>query len=163
MATAGRKPKPEAIKALSGRSHKKKEPPLKVLPIDAQPVSDYDMAPTFAQLWDNLSKSGVAVMSDRLAFKRLCDLYKVYESAVIDVEERGLTLYKGTVDERYNPAWRIMRDAHQEILKLEIEFGLTPSAKRRVMQPLETKTDEGGDDYAETRRQQREARKTSAA
>lgn len=133
-----------------------------VLPIDTQPMSDYDVLPTFAQLWDNLSKAGVAKMSDRLAFARLCDLYEVYEAAAKDVRKRGMTLYRGTVDERYNPAWRIMRDAHQEILKLEIEFGLTPSAKRRVMQPIEAEKKEGGDDYAETRRQQREARKAAA-
>lgn len=162
MATAGRKPKPEAIKALSGRSHKKKEPPLMVLPIDAQPVSDYDVLPTFAQLWDNLVKAGIAKLSDRLAYERYYDLYEVYAKAVKDVNKRGLVLHKGKADERYNPSWRIMRDAHQEILKLEIEFGLTPSAKRRVMQPIEAEKNEGGDDYAETRRQQREARKAKA-
>lgn len=163
MAIRGRKPKPEAIKALTGRSHKKKEPPLTVLAIDAQQESDYEVMPTFAQLWDNLSKAGVAKMSDRLAFARLCELYEMYAAAVYDVRARGMILRKGTVDERYNPSWRIMRDAHQEILKLEIEFGLTPSSKRRIMQPIDVKADEGGDGYAETRRQQREARKGKGA
>lgn len=161
MGRRGPAPKPTALLELSGRSHKKKQPPLKTLDIDASIPDDYDIIPSAKELWLSLSKAGIVKQSDRLAFMRMANLMTIYAKAAEDVRVRGLLLKKDTADERYNPSWRIMRDAHIEILKIEMQYGLTPSSKRFIMQPLETDADKGGDAYAETRLQQREARKAS--
>lgn len=161
MGRRGPAPKPAAVIELTGRSHKKKQPPPKKLDIDAEISGDYDIIPSAKELWGSLAKAGIVKQSDRLAFMRMANLMAIYAKAADDVRERGLLLKKGTVDERYNPSWRILRDAHDAILKIEMQYGLTPSSKRSIMQPLETDAKEGGDDYAEMRRQQREARKAS--
>lgn len=57
---------------------------------------------------------------------------KLYSDAAKDVEKRGMILKTNKGGERYNPSWRIMRDSHQELLKIETEFGMTPSSKRRM-------------------------------
>lgn len=160
MATTGRKPKPAAIKELSGRDHHKKQPKAIVLDIDRNNPGEYMYIPDGETLWNNLSSAGVVKVSDRLAFMRYIDLLHVYRIACEDVAERGLTLYKNTVNECYNPSWRIMRDAQAELLRLEAEFGLTPSSKRRVLQPLEIKQ-EDGDDYGTMRQNQRQEREAN--
>ncbi|MBR4401037.1 MAG: phage terminase small subunit P27 family [Synergistes sp.] len=153
MATKGRKPKPEAIKKLGGRSHKKKEPPLVELPIDALTDAGDMAIPGDKELWGSLVEAGVAKKSDRQAFLRYIDMISVYMKARSDVEERGAVLDVGTKKERNNPSWRVMRQAQTELLKLEVEFGLTPSAKQRVMKALfcDNKAG-GGDGYAAIRR-----------
>lgn len=136
MAVNGRKPKPAGVKALGGRSHKKKEPPLKELPLDLKLSSDYWTMPEPRDVWDSLVEAGIAKPSDRKAFARYADLLEVYENAYRDVLERGTVLEKGEKGEKPNPSWRVMRDAQIELLKIEAEFGLTPSAKQRVFKSL---------------------------
>lgn len=160
MGRRGPAPKPAAVLELSGRSHKKKLPPPKTLEVDAGEASDYDIIPSSRELWDSLVKAGVAKRSDRLAFLRMSNLKSIYADAAEDVRKRGLILNKGKEAERYNPSWRIMRDAHVEILKLEMQYGLTPSSKRMILQPLESEK-EDGDGYAEMRQQQKARRRAS--
>lgn len=159
MATRGRKPKPAEVKELTGRSHHKKEAPPVKLEIDTQPIEDYGYLPSPGELWDNLTKAGIVKISDRLAFMRYHDLLTIYTDAARDVQERGQILNKGKSNERYNPSWRIMRDAQQELSRLEAEFGLTPSSKRRVMQPVDVAAHEDGEsEYEEMRKRQFKAR-----
>ncbi|MDO5116198.1 MAG: phage terminase small subunit P27 family [Synergistaceae bacterium] len=151
MATRGRKPKPDAVKKLGGRSHKKKEAPLVELPIDAMHEDSYLSIPQGRELWESLVEAGVARKSDRQAFARYIDLLEVYAKAYSDVAVRGAVLNVGKSEERYNPSWRIMRDAQAELLKLEAEFGLTPSAKQRVMKMAGDRSTEEDDGYAAIR------------
>lgn len=151
MATRGRKPKPDAIKKLGGRSHKKRGPQLAELPLDAMLEDSYLSIPQGRELWESLVKAGVAKKSDRQAFARYIDLLEVYAKAYSDVAIRGAVLNVGKSEERYNPSWRVMRDTQAELLKLEAEFGLTPSAKQRVMRIPDTKEKEGEGGYAALR------------
>lgn len=151
MATRGRKPKPEGIKKLGGRSHKKKQPPLIELPLDADCTESFMDIPGEKELWDSLVTMNVAKRSDRRAFGRYIDLLGIYKEALADVMERGVVLNKGMSGERYNPSWRVMRDAQSELLKLEAEFGLTPSAKQRVMKSADDKGGGGDGGYAALR------------
>lgn len=159
MGSRGPAPKPAALLELSGRSHKKKQPPLKTLEIDVGLASPYDDIPGARELWDSLAREGIAKRSDRLAFLRLEKFMEIYLKAAESVDRDGISLGEKS-ELRFNPAWRVMLAAHIEILKLEMQFGLTPSSKRTVMQPLEAEK-EDGDDYAETRRQQKERRRAS--
>lgn len=151
MATRGRKPKPDAVKKLGGRSHKKKEAPLVELPLDAVLDDSYLSIPQGRELWESLVEAGIAKKSDRQAFARYVDLLEVYAKAYSDVATRGAVLNMGKSEERYNPSWRIMRDAQAELLKLEAEFGLTPSAKQRVMKIYGDKNIEEDGGYAALR------------
>lgn len=159
MGRRGPAPKPAALLELSGRSHKKKQPPPKTLEVDAGETSDYKIIPSAQELWDSLVKAGVAKRSDRLAFLRLEKFTEIYFKAAKSVDKDGYSLGKNS-ELRFNPAWRVMLAAHIEILKLEMQFGLTPSSKRAIMQPLEAEK-EDGDGYAETRRQQKERRRAT--
>lgn len=151
MTTRGRKPKPDAVKKLGGRSHKKKEPPLVELSIDAVKSDDFLEVPKEKDLWNSLVAANIAKKSDRRAFGRYIDLLGVYKEAYEDVVARGVVLNKGMSGERYNPSWRVMRDAQAELLKLEAEFGLTPSAKQRVMKALDDKKTGEDGSYAALR------------
>lgn len=162
MPTAGRKPKPKAIKDATGRDHHGPQPAPAELDCDAggtvELYASYDTIPDPRDMWDSLCKAGVVKISDRLAYMRYVDLFHVYVNALKDVKERGEILLKNTVNERYNPSWRIMRDAAAEILKLESEFGLTPSSKRRAFLIPEAAAKES-DEYEQMRKAQRSARK----
>ena len=69
-----------------------------------------------------------------------------------DLSERGLILDKGKGhNERYNPSWRMARDASDAMLRLEAEFGLTPSSKRKFTEMLKVVEVKTEDDYAEMR------------
>lgn len=151
--TAGRKAKPAALKELTGRDHHGKKPQLVELDIDVTVKSiegTYDYTPSLREIWNSLSAGGVVKPSDRRTFQRYEHLTAVYATAAKDIIDRGLILNKGERKECINPSWRTMRDANQELIKIEIEFGLTPSSKRRVLQPAEAKESEEND--YETRR-----------
>ena len=157
----GRKPKPQAIKELTGRDHHGKKNSLVELDIDAtadevvEDYDSYDTIPGARELWNSLYAAGIVKTSDRVAFLRYAQLLSEYVEAANDVKARGQILNKNMSNERYNPSWRVMLSAQQELTKLEVEFGLTPSAKRRVMQPVEAATSAGGgDNYADLREAQ---------
>lgn len=159
MAITGRKPKPKVLKDATGRDHHGAQPKQIEIECDTDIYASYDSIPEPRQLWDSMLKAGVVKTSDRLAFMRYVSLLNEYVVAQKDVKARGQILYKGKKNERYNPSWRIMRDSNDALLKLEAEFGMTPSSKRRVMQVFDTGAEkEGESEYEKTREGQLKAR-----
>ena len=152
----GVKAKPEALKKISPKSHHAKDDPRDlpniVVDIDQDDNPNYTYFPQPKELWDSLFKAGIVKHTDRWAFQRWIELQHQYREAMKDLSERGLILDKGKGhNERYNPSWRMARDASDAMLRLEAEFGLTPSSKRKFTEMLKVVEVKTEDDYAEMR------------
>lgn len=142
MPVRGRKPKPDEIRKLGGRPHKKKENIIDFPVPDALKDLSPDVRLDIEEVWEHLIVMNVALPVDRGAFERYIRLRRMQEDAEQDMEERGVILRKGTARERFNPSFRVFQIVLVEMLKLEEQFGLTPSARRRV--PFPAKKKEGG-------------------
>ena len=56
-------------------------------------------------------------------------------SALIDIGEPDKVTKKKKVTVKTNPMERVMRQSRQDLVRMEIELGLTPSAKSRLIVP----------------------------
>lgn len=150
MPVRGPKPKPEALKKVSARSHKKKTQSMIIdFPIpDELSALPQNIRLEVEEIWSFLITNDIANPIDRGAFCRYIELKRICDEAAKDMDERGMIIRAGTARERVNPSWRIFKAASSEALKIEEQFGLTPSARRRL--PLTPKEEANG--YAARRR-----------
>lgn len=134
MPTRGPKPKPEAIKKLGGRSHKKKETVnLIEFPIPEEMKKlPHEIRMELEDIWKYLIDLNIANPVDWGAFSRYIVLRGIQKKAIEDIEKRGAVIQQGKTRERFNPSFRILQSTSTELLKLEEQFGLTPSARRRL-------------------------------
>lgn len=111
----GRKPKPTALKVLAGESADRindREPSI--------PPGDHEapawLGGTARALWGELepvlSEAGVVSAADRLGLALLCDAYERSRDKDESANQR--------------------RHARNELIRLMIEFGLTPSSRSKV-------------------------------
>ena len=137
---AGRRPKPTALKLVTGnpgkRAINKKEPkPKRLIPSCPAYLSTASKV-AWGRLSVLLDRMGVLTEADAAALERLCDCYGdiliCRESLIADgwtyktVDAQGNTLIKG------NPAATQLRSADSQFKAYLIEFGLTPSARSKV-------------------------------
>lgn len=157
MPARGPKPKPEKIKKLGGRAHRKKEsvidfpspPEMKLLP--------HEIRMELEEIWKYLVELGAAHPVDRGAFSRYITLRRIQDEAERDIDERGVIIRKGSARERFNPSFRVLQSTLTELLKIEEQFGMTPSARRRL--PARQKKKENG--YAAQREAARRENRTA--
>lgn len=142
MPARGPKPKPEKIKKLGGRAHKKKESVIEFPAPAEMKLLPHEIRMELEEIWKYLVDLNVAHPVDRGAFSRYITLRRIQEEAERDLEERGTIIRKGTARERFNPSFRILQSTLTELLKIEEQFGLTPSARRRL--PTQQKKKETG-------------------
>ncbi len=86
--------------------------------------------------WDDLVEQlaalGVLTQADGVALALLADAIADYVAASKDVQERGL-LVDGRENTRVkNPSVQFKNEAHERIIKLGAQFGLTPAARCRL-------------------------------
>lgn len=137
---AGRRPKPTALKLVSGnpgkRAINKKEPkPKREIPSCPAHLDDAGKV-AWGRLCVLLDRMGVLTEADSLALERLCDCYadilecrelierdgRTYKTQ----DQNGNTLIKG------NPAVTQLRAADSQFKSYLVEFGLTPAARSKV-------------------------------
>lgn len=71
---------------------------------------------------------------DELGISLLVDQFEIYSNAKRDVKERGHIVESTKIDgQPYpNPSVHTMNNAHDKILKLMIQFGMTPATRGHV-------------------------------
>lgn len=136
--TRGRKPKPTALKALTGNPGKR---PLRGERVTAADPVDTVEPPPFLDEYasvewrehiDGLLLSGVLTPRDRAVFTAYCMAWsrarKAHESAnqtpgIVRGSNSGL---------KENPYHRVARLEMRECIRYAVELGMTPSARARV-------------------------------
>lgn len=139
---SGPRPKPVELRILEGNPGKRPIPPEHERPTvkRQKPVAPPNLPAEAAILWRELVKlldgMGVLTTSDRRALEMLCRAYADYLKARQIVDEVGL-VYE-TLDRnnlavwKKNPAVDVANQAHTNVVRLLVEFGLTPSARTKV-------------------------------
>lgn len=140
MATKGRKPKPDALKELSGnpghRPLNANAPKPTTRRVDRMPRG---MSEGARRLWRQLSgdlvEIGLLTDADLPAFVLMAEHYGLARRALVEIAEAGLT----TTDEaglvRKHPLLQVWRDNSTAFRAYATEFGLTPSSRSRVKLP----------------------------
>ena len=139
---AGRKPKPTNLKILhgnpGGRRLPKNEPkPELGIP---DPPSWIEPGSERRRVWDEyaakLLSMGVLTFVDGMALAALVDAHCDWREAAEIVQREGLTCIKttdrGGSAEVARPEIAIRNDAWKRMKSMQVEFGLTPSARSRV-------------------------------
>ena len=136
----GRRPKPTALKLVTGNAGKralnKTEPkPRREIPSCPAHLDDSGKV-AWGRLSVLLDRMGVLTEADSFALERLCDCYADILACRILIERDGRT-YE-TVDQggntliKNNPAVNQLRAADSQFKSYLVEFGLTPAARSKV-------------------------------
>ena len=141
MATRGRKPKPTALKTLEGNPGKR---PLN----DREPKWD-KRAPTCPQWlepeakteWRRLCKPlemmGILTEADRAVFATYCQSYARWKQAEEYISMNGATFETDKGYKQQVPQVSIAQSYMKNMQKAAAEFGLTPSARSRIIAAAE--------------------------
>ncbi|QQP93546.1 phage terminase small subunit P27 family (plasmid) [Skermanella sp. TT6] len=135
---AGRRPKPTALKLVTGnpggRPLNKLEPkPETGIP----PCPDWFLTGGHSrELWDRLApdlfKMGVLTLSDASALEMLCISYAEFREANAQIERDGMTFMSENGLIKKHPAVGIRAEAWRRVMSGLVEFGLTPAARSKV-------------------------------
>lgn len=135
----GRKNKPTALKVLAGNPGKRplpKEidvPPAEVaMPPELKGKGYAAARREWKRIAPLLSDAGVMKETDRTALIIYCQTWQRYLDAEEDFRREGMFHITPNLSVQVHPAHSIMRGALDQIMKLMLEFGLTPSSRTRV-------------------------------
>jgi len=134
--TAGRKPKPTALKELTGnpgkRALNKQEPKAQ----SAIPPCPKHLKGEARKEWRRVSKElvnlGILARVDRAALAAYCTAWATYVLAETTLESEGHVIISDKGSMSQNPWSWIAKSAREQMVKFAAEFGMTPSARSRV-------------------------------
>nr|DAU65378.1 MAG TPA: terminase small subunit [Caudoviricetes sp.] len=137
MATRGRKPKPTAMKVLEGNPGKRPlnfaEPhPEKKLPDCPEWLEDEAKA-EWERLAVPLYNLGLLTELDMAAFASYCQAYARWKEAEEFISQHGSIVKTKTGYWQQVPQVSISRANQAMMIKAAAEFGLTPSARSRII------------------------------
>lgn len=110
-----------------------------------------DLAPFARACWDkvtiHLYKLGVISLVDDVALRLLCESWQAYLEADDDLAEHGLTV-EWKSGRRANPAWKIKMDAHDRIMRIAQQYGLTALSRTglKLGEDVDPESDQDIDD-----------------
>ena len=134
---AGRKPKPTALKKLEGNPGKRKlntkEPnPGKGMP-DCPIWLLREAKTEWTRLSEKLNQMGVLTEIDRSAFAAYCQSYARWKEAQEHFYSECATYDTENGMQRPNPRAAICNTEQRLMMQAASEFGLTPSARSRIL------------------------------
>jgi len=137
MGTAGRKPKPTAIKKLAGNPGKRPLNGAEPQPGEADLRVPYGRLPEDGQkLWrvlaPQLAETGVLKATDLPALEMMCLHYAVVRRAWDELDKGDLTSPTGQGSVKRNPVVAIFRENSAAFHSYATDFGLTPSSRVRI-------------------------------
>jgi len=132
----GRKPTPTALKVLHGNPGRRplnaREPKPKV----GLPPCPSSLKGTARLAWRQMAKmlrdAGIGTVLDRNAMILLVDAWETYVSATTTLRQSGLLVKSPTGYPMQNPLLAVANRAHEQIVRLLAEFGMTPASRTRV-------------------------------
>lgn len=134
---SGPPPKPTQLKKLHGNPGKRAVNTDEPQPERVAPAMPADLMEQAAQFWEayapKLEKLGLLTELDGLAFTMLSVHYHVAWQAMQILENQGYTDIDANGVERKHPLLQVLRDNSSLMLRYAKEFGMTPSARSRMV------------------------------
>lgn len=144
----GPPPKPTALRELEGRntkpSERRKPEPKPESPLYPPGDLSGEALAEWGRMVPELSRLGLATGVDRAALIAYCEAYGTFDEARRVVREKGVLTRGRDGGHVKNPAFQIMRDAADMMLKYGGRFGFTPADRVRL-QGLGDSGDDGED------------------
>lgn len=145
----GRRPKPTAIKRLTGAD---KNHPERMLKNEMQPTTLLRdiLPPEFMTdgaraAWDYAicqCPEGVLTSLDVGVFSRWCVLYDQMSQLAADIKERGTLIISEKGTEDVNPSLKMLNQIATTLTRMESEMGFTPASRTKIsVKPKEEKSD----------------------
>ncbi len=136
----GRRPKPTALKLLAGnpghRPINDAEPDAPAARPDAPDYLDEVASTEWDRVCGILAQMGLLSSADRSALAAYCVCYSRWVDAEKKVKQSGTIVKspdKGVPI--YSPYLNVANRAMEQMVKLSVEFGLTPSSRSRIRLP----------------------------
>ena len=134
---AGRKPKPTAVKKLEGNPGKRKLNKNEPVPAKGMPECPQwllaEAKKERERLADLMNQMGVLTEVDMAAFAAYCQSYARWKEAQEHINSEGATYETENGMQRPNPYVAICNTEQRLMMSAASEFGLTPSARSRIM------------------------------
>lgn len=137
--TRGRRPKPTPLKLLAGnpghRPLPEDEPEPPPASIDPPDHLEGDALAEWNRMAPMLKEAGMFSVADRIALSLVCDVYAEYLDARRKEKEMAPSGVAGGAKGGVvtSPFRRLLYRSRDDLRKLLVEFGMTPSSRSRVM------------------------------
>lgn len=143
----GRKPIPTALKVVRGNPGGRPLPENEPTPVGDAEMPEW-LSPAAAKHWPIVAKqlkdAGVLTSMDGSALALYCEAFSRYLHATQQISKFGPVVKAPSGFPVQSPFLAIANKAHEQMTKLLVEFGMTPSSRTKV-----TKAPSGeGDEYA---------------
>lgn len=138
MATRGRKPKPTAVKVLEGNPGKRKLNNAEIKPEQTKPPKCPDWLEDEAKAeWKRLAKNlfslGILTDLDVATFASYCQAYARWKEAEEFISQHGTIVKTPSGYWQQVPQVSIAHQNQKIMMQAAAEFGLTPSARSRII------------------------------
>lgn len=131
----GRKPTPTALKIVRGNPGKRPLPEDELTLQRGATVPDW-LTPDAAKHWptiaQQLEEAGVLTVIDAPALALYCESFARWKQATNHILKHGQVITSPTGVVKQSPYLLIASKAHDQMAKMLIEFGMTPSSRSRV-------------------------------
>lgn len=133
----GRKPKPQELAELHGNPRDRPTPigakaaPVEVLP-EPPPVLDDVAAAMFRELVASTTSIGMLTNHDLAALTTYCAAWSQFCTAEKKLQEEDYVITDAKGNPIRNPWYYIKNSAVDQLMKIGVEFGFTPSSRTRV-------------------------------
>ncbi len=136
MAVRGRKPKPTGLKILEGETDKRRintaEPKSAGAPVCPEWLEE-EAKEEWNRIGDTLEKMGILTDIDTAAFAGYCQTYARWKEAEEYLTNHGSTIETKSGYVQQVPQVSIAQTNLKVMLKFCEQFGLTPSARSRIV------------------------------
>lgn len=136
---AGRRPKPTALKLVTGNPGRRPLNSAEPTPPPYSAPPPKHLSNTAKETWERLTlllnSMCVLTIADAFALERLCDIYAEILRYRALIESNGETFEvhsQNGVLIKANPAVSMLLDADKRFKSYLVEFGLTPAARTKV-------------------------------
>jgi P27 family predicted phage terminase small subunit len=145
----GRKPKPEALRVLEGRTggryhqDKDRERPKPTLGVGNPPAwLQGEALAEWHRIVPELERVGLVTALDQTTLAVYCETFGLWRQATAVVNEHGPTITSARGVVRVRPEHRIAQRALDAMRQWSAEFGLTPTSRGRLTVPKPVVEDE---------------------
>jgi P27 family predicted phage terminase small subunit len=141
--TAGRKATPTALKLIQGNPGKRAINKNEPKPSSVNVKMPVGLSPTAKKQWTavakNLKASGVLTVMDAQALQLYCESYALWKDAMEKIQKYGAIVKTPNGFPTQSPYLQIANKQSDFMVKMLIEFGMTPSSRSKVS--IDEKTD----------------------
>ncbi len=134
--TAGRKPKPTALRLITGnpghRPINRNEPKPKPVLLPCPEFVQGEARKAWDKVAKKLHKVGLLTEIDDMALAILCQSWAEYLDAAAQLQETGMLVKSPNGYLMMNPSLAILNQAVKKVRALLAEFGMTPGSRSRI-------------------------------